>query len=145
MHAVPVSDPAVARVLANEAIRDLLSRYCFAVDAGDFDAMAALFAADTGSIDGGVVGFHQGRPAIADAFRALTASTPTTWSHLMGNIVITHTDSGTAEVESAFHGVQQEPGGPVVLGAAGRYSDQVAAIDGAWQFVSRVIHLDLIG
>lgn len=138
---------ALTRIEANELIRELLSAYCGAVDAGDFEAMAALFVDETGYIDGGVVGHNRGRAAIAAAFRKLTGPMPTTsWAHLTGNVVIRHHAPGVASVRSQFLGAAQERGSKnVVVAAAGRYEDEVVVVDGEWKFASRRIHLDLLG
>src|ERR1700730_3872131 len=57
-----------------DAIRDLMSRYCFHVDEGEFDKFACLFTPD-GAFEPGPQGKYRGR----DAIRSFIASVvPTT-------------------------------------------------------------------
>lgn len=132
------------RLEQDQLIRDLLSAYCYAVDAGHFAGMAALFVEEVGYIEGGVVGHHVGHEAIAAAFHALTppGAAPIDFKHVMGNILIDHHDTG-ATVESYFLGASQEKGGEMSVGVAGRYEDEVVLQDGSWRFASRRICLDM--
>jgi len=132
------------RLEQDQLIRDLLSAYCYAVDADDFHALAALFVDKVGYIDGGVIGHHEGHEAIATAFQALTprGATPINFKHMMGNIVIRHHDEG-ATVESYFLGASQEEGCAMTIGVAGRYEDEIMLHKGCWRFASRRICLDM--
>ena len=96
------------------AIREVLATYCFRLDAGDMDAMAALFVPD------GVwetdFGKGTGRAGIAEHGRSLRAHGPEKRPravHLCTNIVVTlHGD--TANVLSNWTTVQNSETGPKI-------------------------------
>ena len=118
-------------------IRELLGTYCFRLDAGDMDGMAALFVPD------GVwetdFGKGTGRAGIADHGRSLRAGDkPRARAvHLCTNIVIDlHGD--TVDVLSNWTTVQNSETGPKI-GSAGGYIDKMAKRDGKWYFVHRKI------
>ena len=120
------------------AIREMMATYCFRLDAGDMDGMAALFVPD------GVwetdFGTGTGRAGIAEFGRGLRVhgpGKPPRVLHLCTNIVITlHGD--TADVLSNWTTVQNSATGPQV-GSAGGYIDKMAKIGGIWMFVHRKI------
>ena len=119
------------------AIREVLGTYCFRLDAGDMDGMAALFTPD------GVweTDFGKGteRAGIAEHGRSLrTHGTAQPRAvHLCTNIVIDlHGD--TADVLSNWTTVQNSATGPKI-GSAGGYIDKMAKQDGKWMFVHRKI------
>ena len=120
------------------AIREVLGTYCFRLDAGDMDGMAALFTPD------GVwetdFGKGTGRAGIAEHGRSLrahgTEKRPRA-VHLCTNIVIDlHGDS--AHVLSNWTTVQNSDTGPKI-GSAGGYIDKMAKVGGTWMFVHRKI------
>ena len=119
------------------AIREVLATYCFRLDAGDMDGMAALFTPD------GVwetdFGTGTGRGGIADHGRSLRAhgiARPHAL-HLCTNIV-SNLHGDTADVLSNWMTVQNSATGPEV-GSAGGYIDKMAKIGGIWMFVHRKI------
>lgn len=119
------------------AIREVLAIYCFRLDAGDMDGMAALFTAD------GVwetdFGKGTGRAGIAEHGRSPRAhGNPRPRAvHLCTNIVI-DLDGDTAAVLSNWTTVQNSETGPKI-GSAGGYSDRMVKQDGKWLFVHRKI------
>ena len=83
-----------------DAIREVLAEYCFALDGGRYDDMAALFTED-GTWDT-AFGAATGRPAIArqaSDIRIRAGSNRSRAIHLVTNIVIT-LDGERAEVRS---------------------------------------------
>ncbi len=118
-------------------IRELLARYCFLLDAGDMDGMAALFTPD------GVwqtdFGIGNGRQGIADHGRSLRKSDTQKPRavHLCTNIVI-DLDGDTAKVLSNWTTVQNSETGPKI-GSAGGYIDRMVKRDGVWFFEHRRI------
>jgi uncharacterized protein (TIGR02246 family) len=120
-----------------DAIREVLARYCFALDGGKFDEMAALFTAD-GTWQT-FFGKATGRKAIAEfaaGLRAHRTENPRAIHH-MTNIVIT-LDGGTAKVRSNWTTVQNSPEGPKI-GSGGAYDDDMVKIGGEWFFKYRTI------
>jgi 3-phenylpropionate/cinnamic acid dioxygenase small subunit len=121
-----------------DAIREMLAEYCFRLDGGDYDGMAALFTED-GSWDT-AFGKATGRSAIAGLARDIRARAGENRPraiHLVTNIAI-KLDGDSAEVRSNWTVVQNGPAGPKI-GSGGGYLDQVVKQAGAWHFRSRKI------
>ena len=119
------------------AIRKLMATYCFRLDAGDMDGMAALFTPD------GVwetdFGKGTGRAGIAAHGRSLRAGDKPKprGVHLCTNIVIDlHGD--TADVLSNWTTVQNSETGPKI-GSAGGYIDKMVKQGGTWLIEHRKI------
>jgi hypothetical protein len=121
-----------------DAIREAMAEYCFRLDDGRFDDMAALFTAD-GTWDT-AFGKATGRAAIAGLARDLRlragASRPRA-VHLVTNISIA-LDGERAEVRSNWTVVQNSPDGPKI-GSGGAYADQMVKEGGSWLFRYRKI------
>jgi uncharacterized protein (TIGR02246 family) len=121
-----------------DAIREVLAEYCFRLDDGRFEEMAALFAED-GTWDT-AFGKATGRAAIAELARSLRAHAegpPPRAVHLVTNISIA-LDGERAEVRSNWMVVQNSPQGPRV-GSGGAYLDKMAKQGGRWLFRHRKI------
>ena len=125
-----------------DAIRELLAEYCFRLDGGDYDGMAALFA-EGGTWDT-AFGKATGRTAIAGLARDIRARAGDNRPraiHLVTNIVI-KLDGDAATVRSNWTVVQNSPantpGGPKI-GSGGGYADQMVKEGGCWLFRYRKI------
>jgi uncharacterized protein (TIGR02246 family) len=126
-----------------DAIREVLARYCFALDGGNFGQMAALFTQD-GTWQT-FFGQAIGRQAIAEFAAGLRANRPGQSSgqgapraiHHVTNIVIT-LNGDTAKVRSNWTTVQNSPEGPKI-GSGGAYDDDMVKIGGEWFFKHRTI------
>ena len=127
-----------------DAIREVLAEYCFRLDGGDYDGMAALFTED-GTWDT-AFGKGTGRPAIAQLARDIRAragdSRPRA-IHLVTNIVI-NLDGDAAEVRSNWTVVQNSPDGPKI-GSGGGYADRMVKQGGIWLFHYRNIDRFIAG
>jgi 3-phenylpropionate/cinnamic acid dioxygenase small subunit len=114
-----------------DAIRELLAEYCFRLDDGRFDEMAALFTED-GTWDT-AFGKAVGRAAIAELARNLReragAARPRA-VHLVTNIVIA-LDGERAQARSNWMVMQNGPDGPKI-GSGGAYLDDVAKAGSGW-------------
>jgi uncharacterized protein (TIGR02246 family) len=120
-----------------DAIREVMARYCFALDDGRFADMAALFTED-GTWQT-FFGKATGRKAIAEfaaGLRAHRTDNPRAIHHVT-NIVIT-LDGDTAKVRSNWTTVQNAPEGPKI-GSGGAYDDEMVKVDGDWFFKYRTI------
>jgi len=121
-----------------DAIREVLAEYCFRLDGGRYDDMAALFTED-GTWDT-AFGKATGRAAIAGLARDLRlragADRPRA-VHLVTNIAIS-LDGERAEVRSNWTVVQNSPDGPKI-GSGGAYADEMAKAGGSWLFRYRKI------
>ena len=122
-----------------DAIREVLAEYCFRLDGGRYDEMAALFNAD-GTWDT-AFGAATGPAAIAQQARDIRARAGENRPravHLTTNIVIAlHGDE--AEVRSNWTVVQNSPDGPKI-GSGGGYADRMVKQGGNWLFRYRKIN-----
>ncbi|MGC2411473.1 MAG: nuclear transport factor 2 family protein [Stellaceae bacterium] len=121
-----------------DAIREVLAEYCFALDGGRYDDMAALFTED-GTWDT-AFGAASGRAAIAGLARDIRAKAGDNRPravHLVTNIAIT-LDGEKAEVRSNWTVVQNSPEGPKI-GSGGAYADRMVKAGGSWRFRYRKI------
>jgi 3-phenylpropionate/cinnamic acid dioxygenase small subunit len=121
-----------------EAIRELLAEYCFRLDDGRFEDMAALFA-ENGTWDT-AFGAATGRAAIAELarnIRAQAAEPRPRGIHLVTNIAIA-LDGDSARVRSNWTVVQNSPEGPTI-GSGGAYYDELVKEGAEWRFRHRKI------
>jgi ketosteroid isomerase-like protein len=130
---------------AHEQIRNLLGRYCEAMDAADWAGVGALFA--HGALtDGDGNELARGAQAVAAMYAGMVLlhdGSPRT-RHLTVNAVVdVHGD--TATCRSSFLVLQQLPGGPLQPIAAGRYRDRFTCSSGEWAFAERAFLLDQTG
>ncbi len=121
-----------------DAIREAMAEYCFRLDGGRYDDMAALFTED-GTWDT-AFGKATGRAAIAGLARDIRAKAGDNRPravHLVTNIAIA-LDGERAEVRSNWTVVQNSPEGPKI-GSGGAYVDEMAKQGGSWLFRYRKI------
>jgi uncharacterized protein (TIGR02246 family) len=127
-----------------EAIRDLMSAYCFHVDNGEFDQFAALFAED-GIFEAGPLGKLRGRKAIRDFIAAQVprqgegpARKHCTLNHLIRvNGSEAHADSYIVVLRASGEGI--------IASLAGRYEDLLLKAEGEWRFKLPRIPFDISG
>jgi len=131
-----------------DAIREVLAEYCFRLDGGRYDDMAALFTED-GTWDT-AFGAATGRAAIAKQARDIRARAGDNRPravHLTTNIVIALANGpggDRAEVRSNWSVVQNGPEGPKI-GSGGGYADRMVKQDGRWLFQYRKIDRFIAG
>jgi uncharacterized protein (TIGR02246 family) len=133
-----MADKSLGVLEEKDAIREVLARYCFALDDGKFAEMAALFTED--GTWHTAFGKATGRAAIAEFAAGLRAHRPGATPraiHHVTNVVIT-LDGDTAKVRSNWTTVQNSPEGPKI-GSGGAYDDDMVKVDGDWFFKYRTI------
>jgi uncharacterized protein (TIGR02246 family) len=127
---------AVATLIAERACERLIIDYAALNDAGDWDAVAALYVEDgrmsrpTAPDD-----FIEGRDAILQAFNARPARAS---RHICANIRVSVSSDGTATATSQillFTGPDQAP-------KVGTYQDRLTLTDSGWRFAERKGSLD---
>jgi hypothetical protein len=119
-----------------EAIRDLLSSYCFHTDRGNPDALAALFTEDC-IWEGGKFGRREGRRAVHE-FAVKGAARETKFRHLTMNSIITVAgDKATAR--SYGYVLKLEGTAAPAPFFAGFYEDELVKVGGKWLFKVRNI------
>jgi hypothetical protein len=133
--------------LAKAAIAELITRYTSLIDAGDWDAVASLYAEDGRmSRPSAPDDFIVGRAAILDAFRARPRREA---RHVVANVLVTMDDDSHARATSQillFAGSPADDGGiplqselpPMV----GTYEDKLVRSGQNWYFVERRGSLD---
>ena len=120
-----------------DAIREALGTYCFHLDSGNFEAMAALFTEDgTWHTDFGKGTSRAGIVEHARSLRKGDAPRPR-GVHLTTNIVI-ELNGDRATVRSNWMVAQNTDAGPKVSSAGG-YADDMVKRDGCWLFRYRKI------
>jgi 3-phenylpropionate/cinnamic acid dioxygenase small subunit len=136
--------------MTDTAIRvtNLLYRYAELMDAGDLEAVAALFTharIKTGS-DGTIEGAEPMLALWRAHVKIYTDDTPRT-KHVITNPIVEVDDAaGTATCRSYFTVIQAAPGLPLQAICAGRYHDSFERVDGTWRFATRDYSmLDLVG
>ena len=129
------------------AIQNLLFRYPYALDRGDFDAVGRLFA-EARVYSGGALLADRDAAAVARAFRdwviVYPDGTPRT-RHMLANVLIMPDGPDRATVSSYVMVFQQAPDEPLHAVIGGDYRDTVEKRDGEWRFVERRMGNDLIG
>ena len=132
---------------AEEQIRALVVAYAERLDAGDLDGVAVLFEHGAfRSARGGEprVG-HTAVRRMYDPVILYDDGTPRT-KHVLGNIQVDIDDvAATARARCTFTVLQAAPGLSLAPVLAGRYHDRFEHRDGAWRFVERIVHPDLLG
>jgi hypothetical protein len=122
-----------------DAIREILSEYCFHLDGGHFAHMAALFTED--GVWHTAFGKAAGRVEIEALVRKLHAMRPAgarqRGIHMVANLVI-KINGDRARVLSNWVVAQNGPAGPVI-GSGGGYEDDMVKQDGVWRFQYRRI------
>jgi hypothetical protein len=127
-----------------EAIRDLMSAYCFHVDSGEFDKFAALFTEDA-IFEAGPFGKLLGRRAIFDFINAQVPrpGEGPARKHCTLNHVIRV--SGAEARADSYIVVLRESSAGIIASLAGRYEDLLVKEVGEWRFKVRKIHFDISG
>jgi ketosteroid isomerase-like protein len=137
-------DQAMASILEEkDAIRDLMSTYCFHVDNCEFDKFAALFTEDA------VFDVGPAKLVGREAIRELISSTiprkgeGPARKHCTMNHVI-RVNGSEAQADSYIVVVREADNGIIPV-LAGRYEDLLVKERGEWRFKARKIHPDITG
>jgi uncharacterized protein (TIGR02246 family) len=118
-----------------DEIRELLARYCFTLDEGRPEDMAALFTSD--GVWETAFGIGRGREGIVAEMKSIATEPRPKRLHLATNIVI-DLDGEQASVRSNWVVFKNSSTSPVI-GAAGSYYDHVVKVGGRWFFAYRRI------
>lgn len=129
-----------------QAVTALICRYPDLIDAGDFEAVADLFAHAT-MRSGDYV--FSGRDQLLALWRDLVLTYEdgrTSTKHLVSNVVVeVDADRRTAAARSSVTVLQARPEFPLQVIATSRHHDRFEKVDGEWRFAERVDHTDLLG
>ena len=133
------SVPSLSESVAG--VRQILSRYCFALDRGDMNELGPLFHRDaTFSVSFEREQQHTGRETIQAWYERFFQQRPGQYRHMRHKIyeplVILHDDTATATTYFDSDSVDSE--GKVHI-IAGRYDDTLLKESGQWFFKERTI------
>jgi ketosteroid isomerase-like protein len=126
-----------------EAIRDLLSAYCFHVDNGEFDHWAKLFAEDA-VLEAGELATCNGREEIKTWIAGALGGDVPPRKHCTMNAMI-QVDGDNATSESYIIVVRADDKAGTVTSLAGRYQDNLVRQGQDWKFQKRKICMDIVG
>ena len=124
-----------------DAIRELMARYCFHFDNGEFDAWLDLFTPD-GAFNLGKMGRFSGRESLQGFLETLplTNGLPMMRHCVMNSIVAVDGDRATAQ----SYVLVVRGGEDLAVRVAARYEDQLTKTASGWRFKERVVHFDLM-
>lgn len=133
---------AVEELLAREAIRDCLFRYCRGIDRADAEALRSAYWPDGtdnhGPYQGSAAGFIEWALSMLPQIER--------GIHQLHNILIEFREGGAA-VESYFSAFQRQPGPDGAMhqwDMKGRYLDWFVARDGEWRILHRQVVFDWV-
>jgi hypothetical protein len=125
-----------------------MNEYCYAVDRGDLDGFANLFANSSFEVIGDPGGPMHGSEAVRRMLDNVTLydGKPNT-KHVMSHVQIEIDEQGQRAVAQCYITVFQAvpPDFPLQAIFMGHYTDSFDNADGQWRFSSRRISPDLIG
>jgi ketosteroid isomerase-like protein len=125
-----------------EAIRDLMSAYCFHVDNGEFDQFVGLFTEDA-IFEAGPFGRLQGRRAIYEFINGQVprpGEGPARKHCTLNHVIRVHGIEARAD---SYIVVLRESSAGIMASLAGRYEDLLVKEAGEWRFKVRKIHFDI--
>lgn len=124
-----------------EEIRQLFVDYGHHLDAGDFEAYAALFA-DDGELLLGPVGRAKGREAIVALMTRVRAGATTKSFHLVTNPIV-RLDGERATAEVLWTVIRPDAEGKLQVAMFGRHHDTLVRERGRWRLQSRRGEIDV--
>jgi hypothetical protein len=134
------NDSQVRELLDREHIRDLVHRYCWAVDCGTLEEVMALFHNECNLAL--VPGKHYlGREATSKWYSVYMQNRMEVLRHLIHNQVIT-VNGDTATSKSYFDAVGDLKGESITV--AGFYEDTLLRVNEEWKFTEKIIKLDFL-
>lgn len=134
------SPDILQELLDRERIREVVHRYCWAVDRGTLQEVLALFddPCDLVLVPGKR---YVGRAAVQKWYDGYMRNRMDVLRHLIHNQVIT-VDGDTATSQSYFDAVGDLKGESIVVG--GCYEDVLRRVGGEWKFREKIIRLDFL-
>ena len=137
---VTAASPAVGDY---EAVRGVLSRYCFALDSGNISELSSLFHSQADfsvSFENGQK--HKGRDTIHSFFERFFQQRPGQYQHMRHKIYepLLTVSGATATSSTYFDAESRDADGQVQI-VAGRYDDSLIKEGGQWFFKERTINV----
>ena len=123
------------------AIHQLFVDYGLALDAGDFDAYAALFAED-GEVLLGPMGRAKGPTEIKALMTKTLAGAAGSSFHIISSPQV-QLDGDTATSQVMWSVVNHDDNGQAKLSMLGRHRDNLVRENGTWKFARRRGYVDI--
>ncbi len=133
-------DHQIRELLDREQLREIVHRYCWAVDRGTLEEVMALFHDEChlALVPGKR---YLGREATTKWYRVYMQNRMEVLRHLIHNQVISVNDN-TATSKSYFDAVGDLKGESITV--AGFYEDTLLRVNGEWKFTEKIIKLDFL-
>jgi 3-phenylpropionate/cinnamic acid dioxygenase small subunit len=133
-------DAALRELLDRERIRDLVFRYCRAVDRRDFALLATLYHAD--AIDDHTPYFCGPAAEFIAQLPQIMAVNRITSHQITNTLIAVDGDRAEGEIHTLSYHLMDTAEGPVDFLVGGRYLDHYVRHGEGWQFMRRKIVLD---
>jgi ketosteroid isomerase-like protein len=134
------TEALLRELLDREQIRELLHRYCWAVDKGTLSEVMQLFD-DPCALILAPGKRYEGRAAVQRWYDVYLQNRMEVLRHLIHNQVLV-LDGDTAASKSYFDAVGDLKGESITV--AGYYEDTLRRVDGKWKFTEKIIRLDFL-
>jgi hypothetical protein len=139
----PAQFDALARLLAKDAITEVLNRFARGADGANLDLIRSVYwpegTDDHGNFSGNAMEFAEHAMGVLKTFR--------TTLHFLTNIEIDFPEPHQADVQCYFYAYHEhlpgKDGGPaMVTVVGGRYLDRFEERAGEWRILRRVVTMD---
>ncbi len=134
-------DPRVQELLDREKIREVVHRYCWAVDRGTLEEVLTFFHDDPCELRLIPGKRYVGRAAVQAWYDIYMQNRMEVLRHLIHNQIIS-IEGDTAVSKSYFDAVGDLNGESITV--AGFYEDTLLRVRGKWKFTQKVIKLDFL-
>ncbi|MCS7475767.1 nuclear transport factor 2 family protein [Umezawaea endophytica] len=140
------TEHATTPMSAERAVENLMARYSYMADAGDFAGLGALFADAEYSFDGRVLRGAEEVEAFARGTLFLHEDGTPRTKHVVTNILIEVDEAAGSATARAYYTVFQSlPDFPLQAVAGGEYLDLFRRTDGTWRFARRDVSATMFG
>lgn len=131
------------------AIQNLIHRYAYCIDRGDFEGLSQLFAHAEVYMPSSDEPFRRDPKGLLAIWRRMVridaqTGTPQTL-HLMSNVTIEPAEAGGARAQTYGTVFQATPTLPLQPIIAVTYNDRFAKSEGVWHFTERRLTINLVG
>ena len=139
----PDQRDALARLLAKDAIIEVITRFARGADSANLDLIRSVYwpeaTDDHGNFSGNAMEFAEHAMGVLKTFR--------TTMHLLTNFSIDFPEAHQADAQCYFYAYHEHLAGadgapPMVTVVGGRYLDRLEERDGEWRILKRVVTMD---
>lgn len=131
--------------LSENEILKLMTRYCFLVDAADFEGFSDLFAHGEWGMEGAPPSKGKDGLMVALNMIKLYDGVPQTKHCMTNHLIEVDEDAGTAKAQCYITIMMQTDEFPLQPTFIGHYFDDFERVDGKWRFKKRLMRHPLFG